>query len=946
MKKFKLTLLALLVFAIKSANAQDTTITYGTPVVADKSLPVSWVYLDTTYTYTDTTQIFNRTSSSNFRQAISAYSLPAYNNTTLQNYADSIKNSCTTCGFSNYYGYGNETTIDLKTSAQYYNPHIAGGKLWILHITSATALGLEFYFSKFMIPSKSFLHIYSADKTKIKGPYTSDNTPADSTQAIHFGTVPIMANDLFLEYYESDSANYTGTLELANEGHVFSAKFGEASGCQQDVGCQTLSVGWDNEVSSVALILAYNHFNTLLFTCSGNLINTTTNNTSSAIPPLYFLTAGHCLFTSGGSAYNESTWKFVFDYQNACCNGNGTDPGYGDKVLTGSTVLSHDVMTECGDAQYGTSDYALLKLNSPSTFNTIVDWSLCFAGWSVEQPDSSDTYTLIHHPKGDVMKICQGTNLVAPAHAAVCLADVSKKWDVPNFYNVDFQTSSTPTGGSPEEGSSGAGLFDGKNHLVATVTGANISNAEPCVASTDQQSAKGDTALGYFFGRFNVHFPNFRNGAGQNYLDPNGEVYDYTTNSYTGNKTSVDSWCPNANGPSLVVCPSTSSPVTTGSSDGGTTWITDCNNGLKDLNVNGLSGIPVLCTGSYYYFSGHDDLWFLLPGNVSYSESDYQNFIAGHTHCPGGMISQGCGTANGSCYYWSGGYEVDITELDFNFNATGTYYKKEYTLKSIDATCFTNYQPCNQWMWGFWKIGFNPSDLGVTLQPGHFYSFGISANGINGYTNASQVVYIEPSTYNASNTTIGDATNTWDVRDIYATTDIVFDNTTVLSNINEVAAGTYIDIQGTGATSNSNLQGGHYFIENITCNTSHREAAPNSNSTQKNNIGSATYNTQNPVKNTYIQNPVPAIKNGAPSFLIYPNPANNNIVIEFKEQVPKFNNTATVVVYNSIGSVVRNESRTIYQSQMGLEVDGLAPGMYNIIITQGNKTWQSKFVKQ
>jgi hypothetical protein len=962
MKKFKLILLAFFVFAIKNANAQDSTLRYGTPIVADKSIPVSWIYLDTTYTYTDTSQVFNATSGSNFRQALNTFSLPAYNNTTLQNYADSIKKNCSTCGFSNYYGYGNETTIDLKTSAQYYNPHIAGGKLWILRVTSATALGLQFYFSKLMIPSKSFLHIYSADKKKLIGPYTSDDTPSDSTKAIHFGAVPIIANDVFLEYYESDSANYTGTLKLANEAHVFSANFGKAASCQTDIGCQTLSVGWDNEVSSMALILAYDKNKKLLQTCSGNLINTTYNATTAAIPPLYFLTAGHCLYSSiSGSAYDESTWQFVFDYQNACCNGDGTDPGFGKKVLHGvKTLLSYDNMTQCGDtahdyAEYGTSDYALLELNPPKTFNTIVDWSLCFAGWSVDDPTNDDVFTLIHHPKGDVMKICQGTNLVDPANAVKCSIDSSYRWSIADFYNVDFEN--TTTGGSPEVGSSGAGLFDGNNHLVATVTGANLpaTDINACSASTDQESPDG-TFLKYFFGRFKRQFPNFTyydfsSRTTKNWLDPDGQIYNYyavnaqgvVTPAYTGTRTDVDSYCPNTNGTDLIVCPGTN---TTTTNNNGIDYVQDCNHELKGLNINGLSGIPALCAGSSYYFGGHDFLWFLLPGHVSYSYNDYLNYYnaTGQQPCAQG-ISWGCGGVFGPCYYWTGGYEVDIIELDFNLNPVGNYYKKEYILNSLESGG-PDKVDCGQWMWGFYKIAFTPSDLGVTIQPGHFYSFGMSANGISGYTNASQVVYIMPNTYNANNTTLGDATNSWDARDIYATTDIVIDNTTVLANVNEVAAGNYIDIQNTATSGNSDLQGGHYFIKNIACNTSHREANPNNHTAPKGNVTSNIHSIQSQVKNTYIQNPVLVAKNSAPSFLIYPNPANNNIVVEFNDQAPKFNNTATVIIYNSIGGIVKNESRTIYQSQMGLEVDGLTPGMYNIVITQGNKTWQSKFVKQ
>lgn len=115
-----------------------------------------------------------------------------------------------------YSGGGIKDTIDLKAKAQYYKPDINNGKLWILKISSTTAIHLGFYFSKFDLPEGSYLHIYTSERSDFSGPYTPANNPKDKSKPIQFGVPPIPGNIVYLEYFESNNAAFQGTIIIAN----------------------------------------------------------------------------------------------------------------------------------------------------------------------------------------------------------------------------------------------------------------------------------------------------------------------------------------------------------------------------------------------------------------------------------------------------------------------------------------------------------------------------------------------------------------------------------------------------------------------------------------------------------------------------------------------------------------------------------------------------------
>ena len=211
------------------------------------------------------------------------------------------------------------------------------------------------------------------------------------------------------------------------------------------------------------------------------------NNTNNDGHP-YFLTADHCL---GG----VGNWVFYFDHESPNCNGSN---GPTNQSVSGASVV----------ASNGGSDFALLEINNGNQIPA--GFGVEFAGWDNSDNESAVTgATCIHHPSGDVMKICHETD--APYHtnqggAAVWYID---EWEE----------------GVTEPGSSGSPLFDQNHRIIGQLYGGTaacagqVNNGEPD-----------------WYGRFGVSWNgNSASTRLRDWLDPNNtgvEILDgYPTGS-------------------------------------------------------------------------------------------------------------------------------------------------------------------------------------------------------------------------------------------------------------------------------------------------------------------------------------------------------------------------------------------------------------------------------
>jgi hypothetical protein len=422
--------------------------------------------------------IFNQ-----MKKNLNSLVLPALNNYIEQQRADSIRNVlCAECN-TNYYGTGIDVSIDIKNQGQ-LKILKDSSKLWLLKIESSTAYGMQFFFDKFKLPEGARLFIFNEDRTKILGAFTANNNPTDENKPIKFGTQYIQGKKIIIEYNEPLDPEFEGELSIINVIHSFSAggPFGESDPCNKNVVCPE-GHGWEDEIKSVALILIYDENNNIASTCSGNLMN----NTSEDGTPLFY-TANHCY--SGSlldNFYDLSTWLFLFNHQTTDCNSNGSDvSSYLGESVYGAIQL------ENGDVFSLISDYFLMELNTSE--QVLASYGACYAGWTLNV-NPLPPYTAIHHPKSDVKKISIEND---------------------PFYTSDNFTFGTQVDiGGLQPGSSGSPIFDSNHKMIGTLS--TSTHSFPCPPLNRSS-----------YGKFNYQYTHGNLGF---WLDPNN-TGQTTVNTY------------------------------------------------------------------------------------------------------------------------------------------------------------------------------------------------------------------------------------------------------------------------------------------------------------------------------------------------------------------------------------------------------------------------------
>lgn len=210
--------------------------------------------------------------------------------------------------------------------------------------------------------------------------------------------------------------------------------FNDSGECHYDVNC---SVGTDFDSKkdlvkkAVALLnLGNGHL------CTASLVN----NTEKDKTP-YLLTANHCLENS-----NPDLWSVRFNWVSPYPTCATDDPS--GNVITNFTMSGAEIK-----AKNSLSDFALAKLINPIPSS----WDVSFAGW-----DNSDTEPLfevgIHHPNGDIMKICRdnsGAHKTSANGTEVWLIGGGEQgsgggWEI----------------GATEKGSSGSPLFNESGKII------------------------------------------------------------------------------------------------------------------------------------------------------------------------------------------------------------------------------------------------------------------------------------------------------------------------------------------------------------------------------------------------------------------------------------------------------------------------------------------------
>ncbi|WP_299434376.1 T9SS type A sorting domain-containing protein [uncultured Aquimarina sp.] len=375
-----------------------------------------------------------------------------------------------------------------------------GDHIYRIGIYSEGAKSLNFVFNKYNVPTGATIYLYNDDKTDVLGAYTNVFNRSDEM----LGTWMVAGEKVLIEYREPKNVIGQGDLNLGRVVHGYRSitdadvqeKALNSSGdCNQDVDC---SIGADYDSIKDRLKHSVGFVIMQGFVCSGGLINNTNNDGAP-----FFLTANHC------DAGPESTWAFRFNWisPNPSCATivNSTDATV-NQTTSGATRLA--VNSE--------SDVRLLRLDGGLDNS----WDLEFAGWDRTGNVPSSFVVGIHHPSGDIMKVCRENEPLTKTIISFNGNSTTEMWNVANW---DL--------GVTEQGSSGSPLFDSNGRIVGQLAGGSAA----CSGTNDNNQRD-------VYGRFDISWNFGTTNATRlsNWLDP-GNTGATTLNSISYNTVlSVD----------------------------------------------------------------------------------------------------------------------------------------------------------------------------------------------------------------------------------------------------------------------------------------------------------------------------------------------------------------------------------------------------------------------
>ena len=337
------------------------------------------------------------------------------------------------------FGYKYDVNYNLKNSGSWkVLPN--GDKIWQLAIECQGALSVNLLFQNFQLPKGAYLYLYDIDQTNRVGAYTSINNRVDG----ELGSELVHGEKIIVEYVEPADVKESGRFTISNVIHGYRTlapieknlvrALNSSGDCNIDVNCP-LGNGWDSEIRSVAMIVVGGSG-----ICTGALVNNTCNDGST-----YFLTANHCLGGSTGSWAFRFNWESPPGTESCATTAGSVDPGppY-DQTANGATILVNSAA----------SDFALLEINN-MTLTNAQNWNCFYAGWDASDLTTVTQATGIHHPSGDVKKICREND--APYH--------SNNGGAATWYITQWEQ------GVTEPGSSGSPLFDQNHRIIGQLYG-------------------------------------------------------------------------------------------------------------------------------------------------------------------------------------------------------------------------------------------------------------------------------------------------------------------------------------------------------------------------------------------------------------------------------------------------------------------------------------------
>ncbi|WP_152537392.1 T9SS type A sorting domain-containing protein [Aquimarina pacifica] len=378
------------------------------------------------------------------------------------------------------FGYELKVDLGLENSGSWYTLD-NGDRIWRINIVSEGAKTMNFILDSYNIPEGATLYVYNNDRSDLLGAYTNIFNRPDQM----LGTWLIEGDDVWLEYFEPVSVSGEGDIHISKVIHGYrsvtneeieSKALGSSGSCNRDVDC---SIGDDFDELKERLKHAVGFIIMDGFVCTGTLINNTSNDKAP-----YFLTANHC---NGG---NTATWAFRFNWISpvpSCATNTESVDAVINQTTSGATILATN--TE--------SDFRLLRLDGGLDDS----WDLEWAGW--DRTGNKPAFVVgIHHPSGDIMKVCREDNGANDA-GKVSIGGISLPVDSWEVEDWDL--------GVTEGGSSGSALFDQNGRIVGQLAGGGAL----CSGLTDNGAPD-------YYGRFVISwdFGSSDSSRLSNWLDP------------------------------------------------------------------------------------------------------------------------------------------------------------------------------------------------------------------------------------------------------------------------------------------------------------------------------------------------------------------------------------------------------------------------------------------
>jgi subtilisin-like proprotein convertase family protein len=318
-----------------------------------------------------------------------------------------------------------------------------GMSVWRLRLRSAGAHSINLGFTRYIMPERGSLILYSPDGKRMMGPFT----PADNEEHGQLWTPIFEGDELVLEVQVPTPKRSELQLHLTSVNHDFLGFSEIVSGsCHLDVICGAAD-GWAivdhyrDIIQSVAVV----GVNGATF-CTGFLINNARNDCTP-----YFITSGQCGIADNGLAPSMVAY---WNYQNSFCR----QPNSPQSGSEGNGQLNTFNTGAIFRAWNTSTIFTLLELDDdiPASANAF------FAGWVLADDTPHDTVICIHHPVVDEKRI---------------------SFEFDPTYRGNYNSGSTPVPdgnhvivpdwdiGATEPGSFGAPLFDRHKRVVGHLTG-------------------------------------------------------------------------------------------------------------------------------------------------------------------------------------------------------------------------------------------------------------------------------------------------------------------------------------------------------------------------------------------------------------------------------------------------------------------------------------------